>query len=86
MRTWTVEYGGNEITIVNSFATAKLLVNGETQDIIWGTFVLNSLRFTGSLESGGNVRRIKAVLGARFFSPDCAIFVDDEMIFNSADT
>jgi len=86
MKTWSVGYRGNEIMVVNSLATAKLLVNGQTQDIIWGVFVLNSLRFTGSVEVEGNVRRIKAVLGVHFCHFDCAIFVDDEMIFNSADT
>jgi hypothetical protein len=39
MKTWAVNRGGTEIKVTNSFATARLLVNGKTQDIFWGALL-----------------------------------------------
>ena len=84
MRIWKTKYADAEIKVVNSFVTTTLQVNGKTQDVFWGLFALG-VRLSGSLESNGDTRRIKAVLGAKFFTWDCAIFVDDEMVFSSTE-
>jgi hypothetical protein len=86
MKIWTVNCGGTEIKVTNSFATARLLVNGKTQDIFWGLFSLcGNVQLHGSIESGGEIREVRVTLGATCFTVNCAIFIDDEMVFCSAD-
>jgi hypothetical protein len=86
MKTWTVNCGGTEIKVTNSITTARLLVNGKTQDIFWGFFSLcGNIHLRGSVEAGGETREVRALLGTKFFIVNCAVFIDDEMVFCSAD-
>ena len=86
MKTWTVNCAGTEVTVTNASTTARLLVNGKTQDIYWGLFIWGNLHLHGSFESGEEIREIRAVLGATWLTMNCAIFIDDEMVFCSTDT
>ncbi|MCH7919418.1 MAG: hypothetical protein IIC50_15710 [Planctomycetes bacterium] len=85
MKIWKTTYADTEIAVVNSLVTTKLQVNGKTQDVYWGLFAFG-VRLYGSLKSNGDTRRIKAVMGAKLLTWDCAIFVDDEAVFSSTDT
>ncbi|OVE82445.1 hypothetical protein BVY04_00915 [bacterium M21] len=84
MKVWKAQYSGTEIVVTNSLATTKLQVNGKTQDIFWGLFAFQ-IRLSGSLKCQGNKHCIKAIMGSKLFTWDCAIFVDDEMVFCSTE-
>ncbi len=84
-KTWNIDFEGNDIAIRNSALNAELLVNGEVQDLFWGIIGFN-IRLFGSFESAGNQHRVKAIVGSRFLGQNCAIFIDDKMVFNSYET
>ena len=84
-KTWHIDFEGNEIAIRNSALNCELLVNGKVQDLFWGIFALQA-RLFGSFESAGNQHRVKAIVGTRCLRANCAIFIDDKMVFNSYDT
>ena len=83
--TWHIDFEGKEIAIRNSVFSTELLVNGEVQDLYWGIFALH-VRLFGSFESAGIQHRVKAFVGSKFISVNCAIFIDYKMVFNSYET
>ena len=84
MKIWKTKYRDTEIVVVNTLTTTKLQVNGKTQDVYWGLLAFQ-VRLHGSVECNGNTQRIKAVMGSKLFTWDCAVFVDDQMVFNSTE-
>ena len=83
MKRWIVQHEGNTIEVVNQPVVMRLLVNGKTQDVVWGFITLNSEHMTGRYVVDGTVKHIKAVVGAKWATMQCAIFVDDQLILDS---
>ena len=74
---WSVDVDGVNIKVLNK-KYITLFVNGEKQDIFWGLFV-NSSKLYGKMPDG---REIKVVIGGHFVV-QCAIFVDNQLVYSS---
>jgi hypothetical protein len=81
MKTWSVEYKGHKIEVVNGGRDGdQLIVDGEIQDRITG-LTLQS-RLFGRIRSGdGEGEQIKVSLGG-WFSVKCHIFSNDNHLFS----
>jgi|GEM_PF-2318260 len=83
-KTWKTTYEGTDISVINTFSTLKLQVDGKTQDVYWGIMAWQ-VRLWGSVHAQAKRHRIKVVVGPRWLTFDCAIFVDDELLFDSTE-
>lgn len=74
-------YNGRHILIENRWLEGeKLFVDGELQDENLGLSFRGILN--GKLKSLENVKQIKVAIGG-FFTIQCKIFVDNELIYSS---
>lgn len=76
MKTWNVDYFGNNIHVENEVLTERLFINGRLQDETKGGG--ERAKLIGRLPDG---RLVKVSLGG-FLTIHCTIFVEDEKIMD----
>ncbi len=82
---YQTSYRSNNIEIINSAFTCKLVINGKVADVFWGLFGHPPRLLQGRVRIDERDYHIKAVLGIKFIGVQCAIFVDDELIFTTCE-
>ena len=76
MKTWNIDYYGNNIHIENEVLTERLFINGKLHDETRGGG--ERAKLIGRLPDG---RLVKVSLGG-FWAIHCTVFVEEEMIMD----
>jgi len=80
-----VDHEGSTIVVTNSLSTCKLEIDNVIADVCFGIFSINGMTLVGRLPGTSEFIKVKAVVGARFLKYQCAIFVDEKIVYSSTD-